>query len=440
MDNSALNISPLDGRYHDVVDPLRENFSEYGYMKQRFVLELEYLEFFLKVVKDEIITFDKTFSIQSYYDVKKIEAQTNHDVKAIEYYIQTRIEAKYHNFIHFGLTSHDIDNVSLLLNIKHVNETVMNRYLCGMVDKIKEYAESWKHIAMLSHTHGQPATPTTVGKELNVFAYRLRKQICELQQIEYYAKFGGAVGNLNAHKSALPNFEWPELMKSFMTNLGLVRDEYTTQLSNYDDLSKMLGIYQRINTILIDMCQDIWLYIGMNYFKLNVITSEIGSSTMPHKINPIQFENAEGNLGMANCLIQHMQTKLPVSRLQRDLTDSTVSRNIGTIYGHMYQSYCSIMKGLNRITPDETVIMEDLNKNYVVIAEAIQTHLKLLPNMTNSYEKLKDFCRGSYNLTKNDFDTFIDSLDCDSETKDQLKSITPSNYIGYAMKTTNQNL
>jgi adenylosuccinate lyase len=428
------SISPLDGRYKNSVEPLRDYFTEYALMKQRYILELKYLEFFLQTVKKEEQTFDKNFS-ESYYDsIKKIEKETNHDVKAVEYFIRTMVEEKYHNYIHFGLTSHDINNVSWIQNIKGANINVMLPELNCIKKNIYDFNSEWIDIPMLSHTHGQSASPTTLGKEFGVFGYRLAKQIDELQNLKYYAKFGGAVGNLNAHKSSIPHIYWPDEMTRFLSNIGIKRDLFTTQISNYDDLSKMLSIFQRINTILIDMCQDIWLYISMGYFKMRVVDKEVGSSTMPHKVNPIQFENAEGNLGLANSIIQHFQTKLPVSRLQRDLTDSTVMRNMGIIYGYMYQSYLSIQNGFSRLTPNKEIIESDLNNNYVVVAEAIQTHLKLDDNIKDSYEKLKGFCRNNSQLTREDLHMFIDTLCISDEKKNELKTITPQNYTGYTCK------
>jgi adenylosuccinate lyase len=433
---TSFAISPLDGRYSEICDPLREYFSEFAYIKQRYNLELRYLEFLIRLLhKDELCSLDcNDFDSDSFDKIKLIEKETNHDVKAIEYYIRTKVDKKWRNYIHFGLTSHDVDNTAVVLNMKNANSNVMFPHITQIIDKLEGFYDQWNNIPMLSHTHGQPASPTTMGKELMVFAYRLKKQLYELKTMNYFVKFGGAVGNMNAHKSALPQYNWRDELDAFIHNLGLVRDVFTTQLSNYDDLSKMLSHYQRINTIMIDMCQDIWLYVSMGYFKLKVVGNEVGSSTMPHKVNPIQFENAEGNLGMANCLIQHIETKLPVSKLQRDLIDSTITRNIGCVFGYMLQAYTSIMKGLSRIDIDVDKIEYDLNDNYVVIAEAIQTNLKLVPGMDGAYEKLKEFCRGNTKLTKQHFDKFIDSLWIDSDhdqLKQTLKSITPHSYTGY---------
>ena len=425
------NISPLDGRYCDYVAPLRDFFSEYALMRERYVLELKYLEYFLRLVKNVTIEFDKSFDENCYDEIKKFERETNHDVKAVEYFIRTKVDASFHNFVHFGLTSHDINNVSYVQNIRNANLNVMLPKIDEIQSSVTEFHSVWNNIPMLAHTHGQPASPTTLGKEFGVFAYRLSKQINDLKGLDYYVKFGGAVGNLNAHKASLPDIDWPSAMTNFMSGLNLKRDLFTTQLNNYDDLSKMLSIFQRINTILIDMCQDIWLYISKGYFQLQIVSNEVGSSTMPHKVNPIQFENAEGNLGLANAMIQHFETKLPVSRMQRDLTDSTVMRNIGTIYGYMLQSYLSIQKGFERLSANEHQIKMDLKNNFVVIAECIQTHLKLEPEVTDAYEKLKDFCRTSSKLEKEDFHKFIDTLSIEESKKKELKSIAPKNYIGY---------
>jgi adenylosuccinate lyase len=432
MDSHQLAISPLDGRYHGAMAPLRKYFSEYALMRERYFLELNYLEFFLQLTKNINVEFDKSFDEVSFKKIKSYEKETNHDVKAVEYYIRDCIDASYHNFIHFGLTSHDINNVSYMQNIKNANNKVMLPQLEAIRTQLRGFHSTWNALPMLAHTHGQPATPTTLGKEMAVFVGRLSKQMLDLEELAYYVKFGGAVGNLNAHCVSIPSVDWPTAMTTFMQTLGFKRDVFTTQITNYDDLSKMLSIFQRINTILIDMCQDIWLYISMGYFKLKVVALEVGSSTMPHKVNPIQFENAEGNLGLANSLIQHLQVKLPVSRMQRDLTDSTVMRNIGTVYGYMLQSYTSIQKGFERLSANEEKIASDLSNNYVVVAEAIQTCLKLDPNMTEAYEKLKDFCRNTSKiLGKEDFDVFIDGLNISDKQKTALKSITPHNYFGY---------
>jgi adenylosuccinate lyase len=425
------SICPLDGRYRDVCNPLREYFSEFAYVKQRYDLELRYLEFLIGLLEKESISFDSTFNDESFDQVKFFENETNHDVKAIEYYIRTKIDKKWWNYIHFGLTSHDVDNTAVIMNVMNANQNVMFPQISKIIEKIECFYDQWRDIPMIGHTHGQPASPTTMGKELMVFGYRLKKQLHELNLLKYHVKFGGAVGNLNAHKSALPNYDWLNEFDTFVHNLGLIRDVYTTQLSNYDDLSKMLSYYQRINTIMIDFCEDIWLYNSMKYFKLKVIDNEVGSSTMPHKVNPIQFENAIGNLGLANCIIQHMETKLPVSKLQRDLTDSTVTRNIGCVYGYMFQAYTSVLSGLDRIDINLDEMNADLNRNYVVIAEAIQTNLKLIPEISLAYEQLKDFCRGKSILGREDFNNFIDNLECDDETKLKLKMITPQTYTGY---------
>ena len=424
-------ICPLDGRYSDSCDPLREYFSEFAYMKQRYIIELKYLEFLILLLDGKNIQFDQSFDDESFKKIKEFEKETNHDVKAVEYYIRTKIDSCFWNYIHFGLTSHDVDNTSVVLNTKNANQNIMLPQITNIINRIETFYNDWIDVSMLGHTHGQPASPTTMGKEMMVFGYRLKKQIQDLDVMKYHVKFGGAVGNMNAHKSALPEYEWIHEFDSFIHNLGLVRDVYTTQLSNYDDLCKMLSCFQRINTIMIDMCQDIWLYISMGYFKLKTIGSEIGSSTMPHKVNPIQFENAEGNLGMANCMIQHMETKLPVSRLQRDLTDSTVTRNLGCVYGYMYQAYSSILKGFDRIDINQDLIYSDLLTNHVVVAEALQTHLKLVPGTTMMYEKLKDFCRGNPHFGKEEFNEFIDGLACSDELKLKLKEITPHTYTGY---------
>lgn len=433
----SFDICPIDGRYRNTNDPLREYFSEFGLMRCRYFLEIDYLFFFLKIIGKECPNISKTFDINDFLRIKEIEKETNHDVKAIEYYLREKIGNEFHNFIHFGLTSHDIDNVSVILNVKSANENVMFKEIDDIINILHNFYQKWGNTVMLSHTHGQPASPTTIGKEMEVFTFRLQKRVDEFKNLKYHCKFGGAVGNLNAHKSVFPDIDWIEKMDSFINSLNknevgiLCRDRYTTQLSNYDDLTCMLSIYQRINTILIDLCQDIWLYISLGYFKLAIVKNEVGSSTMPHKVNPIQFENAEGNLGLANALIQHLEIKLPVSRLQRDLTDSTVTRNIGVIYGYMLQALSSIKKGLNKLDVDEIKLKNDLDKNYVVVSEALLTHLRMQPQCSNPYEKLKTICRTHDNITADEIETFIDSLNVSSEIKAQLKQITPHNYCGY---------
>lgn len=446
-------ISPLDGRYGDKVVELQDYFSEFALVKRRVHLELNYLLFVLKVLgvdppdlttesMENVLNFDES----SYRRVKQIESITNHDVKAVEIFIRENMELRVREYVHIGLTSHDVNNVCVLLNIEECNRKVMYPLLENTMDILKGMATNWKDIPMLAHTHGQPATPTTLGKEIMVYWYRFSKQYRDLCDVTYYCKFGGASGNMNAHKYALgtkdngEKINWPQEMDDFISSLTPVdcrgqftRDQFTTQLSNYDDLSKLLGIYQRLNTIMIDMCQDMWLYISMRYFKLRVVQNEVGSSTMPHKVNPIQFENAEGNLKLANALIQFMQLKLPVSRLQRDLTDSTVIRNMGTIFGHILQSYKSILSGLSRIEPNGDFIAKDLADNYVVIAEGIQTKLRLYDSVENAYDTLKSITRTSVGGGGDSNDRLKDFIKSAAHTfQSEEEDLTPQNYIGFA--------
>ena len=427
------SITPIDGRYSKDTKVLQNYMSEYALMHKRYKVECDYLTFMCHILKLPTVEFDN-FNDESFREIKKIESITNHDVKAVEMYVRNKmpiyIASNIKELIHFGLTSHDINSLSYAINIKTCNENIIIPLLEQLVHVLETFYDAWKYVPLLSHTHGQPAVPSTLGKEIRVFSYRLSKQLSSLCTHKTTCKFGGAIGNLNGHKLVWPDIDWPNEISKFLSIYGICREKYTTQLSNYDNLSEMLSILQRINTILIDLCQDLWLYISMEYFHLKIIEGEVGSSTMPHKVNPIHFENAEGNLGLANSLIQFMETKLPTSRLQRDLTDSTVMRNIGTIYGYQLKAYTSISKGLRRLEINRDKIKQDLQNNYVVIAEAIQLLLRV-HGYNNAYEKVKNFTRSHTQITKKLMHDFINELEINDELKNKLQELDPFSYIGY---------
>jgi adenylosuccinate lyase len=446
--SNLLSISPLDNRYWNKVKELSDYFSEYGIIKSRFAVEILYYEYLLKILdyqqlistdclKDLILKFNKNDALA----IKKIEETTNHDVKAIEYYIQESGVIEYPHLVHFGLTSADVSSLALTNTIRNsINENIIPS-IETMLLILEINTNNWKNIPMLSRTHGQPATPTTVGKELKVFYYRLNNQLEELTKIKFSTKFGGAVGNLNAHMVSFPNINWEETFNKFVKSFGISRQKYTTQIENYDDMSSLFNNLNRICNILIDLCRDIWSYISMNYFKLKVVQNEVGSSTMPHKVNPINFENAEGNLMLASTLFTFLANKLPISRLQRDLSDSTVSRNIGVAFGHLLLAIKSINIGLKKIYPDEKVIESDLNKNSIVLAEAIQTLLRKEGN-SNAYDIIKDITRGE-NITwenlKDIFKTnlnekYKDSLKVSEETYKIIDNLKINDYIGNSNK------
>ena len=437
------NLSPLDNRYKSITEPLLDYFSESAFFKYRIKVELEYFRNLGNLNLEEINIdnfefLDKiinNYDENSYIKIKENEKLIKHDVKAIEYYLRSEFtnygEERHNSFIHFGLTSQDVNNTGYSLSLKDCIDKLYIPELVKIILSLKNYSKKWNNITMISRTHGQPAVPTTFGKELNVFRYRLSNQLDILNNTKHYGKFGGASGNLNAHKVAYPHINWIEFANKFIESLGLQRSEYTTQIDNYDNLSVIFDCLKRINSVLIDFCQDIWLYISMDYLKQKINKNEVGSSTMPHKVNPINFENAEGNLKLADSLLEFFSRKLPVSRLQRDLTDSTVLRNTGVIFGHILVSFNNILQGLNKLEINEDKIKADLSNNYVVITEGIQTILRKY-NHEDAYEKLKEFSRKHKKISKNDIDLFIEELNVSKNIKHELKSITVNNYRGYA--------
>jgi adenylosuccinate lyase len=439
-------ISPIDGRYRDKTVALAEYFSEFALMRYRVRVEVEYFITLcelplpqLKGVKPEI--FDllrnmyKNFSEADATRVKEIESVTNHDVKAIEYFLKEQFDKlggldSYKEFIHFGLTSQDINNTSVPLSLKEALAQVYYPQIEELISVLKGYADEWKDIPMLAKTHGQPASPTRLGKEIMVYVYRMQNQLESLKACKLTAKFGGATGNFNAHHVAYPEIDWRAFGNKFVAEkLGLEREQYTTQISNYDYLAAVFDAMRRINTIMIDLCRDFWMYISMEYFKQKIKAGEVGSSAMPHKVNPIDYENAEGNLGMANTILMHLSTKLPVSRLQRDLTDSTVLRNIGVPMGHMIVAIQSTLKGLHKVLLNEKVIISDLDNCWSVVAEAMQTILRR-EGYPNPYEALKALTRTNKSITKDSIENFINELQVNEIVKKELRAITPHNYTG----------
>lgn len=435
-------ISPIDGRYRKQLEHLDKYFSEYALIKQRVVVEVAY--FFSLAEKKFFILSPKTkkyleklidiFSLADAEKIKKIEATTNHDVKAVEYFLKEELtnagSANIKEWIHFGLTSQDINNTAIPMLWKAAVENEYLPSIAELVTILKLFANDWKNIAMLAHTHGQPASPTTLGKEVMVFVERINNQLNQFKHIPFTVKFGGATGNFNAHVSAFPKVDWIKFANEFVENkLGLKRQQFTTQIEHYDMLSAHFDNIKRINTILIDLCRDLWQYVSMDYFKQKINKNEVGSSAMPHKINPIDFENAEGNLGLANALLEHLSAKLPISRLQRDLTDSTVIRNIGMPFAHTILAIQSIKKGLDKLILNEPKIKEDLGNNWAVVAEAIQTILRR-ENYPEPYEVLKALTRNNSVLNKDAIHKFIGSLKVSLSVKKELKKITPHNYIG----------
>ena len=438
-------ISPVDGRYSTKVENLRNYFSEYALIKYRLLVEVEYFLALLPLKLKPLKTFpdDKETIMRSWYqeftekdaeNIKDIEAKTNHDVKAVEYFIKEKLAQNglgtFGEMIHFGLTSQDINNTAIPLSLKEGLETVYDPILLQVKEQLQGMARSWSDIPMLSHTHGQPASPSTLGKELFVFADRISMQFVTLQDEPHYAKFGGAVGNLNAHKVTFPDVDWVEFADDFLHRLGLKRIAFTTQIDHYDFLARILQHLKRINTILIDFCRDIWTYISMGYFSQKTVAGEVGSSTMPHKVNPIDFENAEGNLGIANAIFTFLIDKLPVSRLQRDLTDSTVLRNLGVPIGHSIIALHSLVKGLNKLQVNRSRIDQDLESNWAVVSEAYQSILRR-EGIDQPYELLKDFTRGKSYLTKENLQEFVTTLKVSEEVKTEMLAITPQNYLGY---------
>lgn len=438
-------ISPIDGRYHGKTKPLVDYFSEYALIKYRVFVEIQYFIALVQHPVPQLEHFDgdkvdllneifENFQLPDALEIKKIEKTTNHDVKAVEYYLKKEFDrlgvSDYKEFIHFGLTSQDVNNTAIPLSLKHAMENVYLPMLDQVIAKLKDLSAEWSGIPMLAHTHGQPASPTTLGKEFYVFVERLENQKKLLLNIPYQAKFGGATGNFNAHVVAYPAIDWKKFGNYFVEEyLGLTRAQYTTQIEHYDYLAALFMAQKRINTILIDLCRDVWTYISMEYFKQRVIAGEVGSSAMPHKVNPIDFENAEGNCGMANAIFTHLADKLPVSRLQRDLTDSTVLRNIGVPVGHSIIAFQSILKGLDKLLLNETALKADLDKNWMVVSEAIQNILRR-EGYPQPYEALKALTRGKAQVSQEDIHRFIDQLDIEPIIKEELKVITPENYLG----------
>ena len=440
-----LAISPIDGRYNRQTELLGSYFSENALMKYRTHVEIEYFISLCEIPipqlkdfpKDKIETLRKivtNFDIEDGKKIKEIEAVTNHDVKAVEYFIKRKFDKlqleQYKEFIHFGLTSQDINNTAFPMMWKNALQEVYIPALESLCNKLSELSNEWSDVPMLARTHGQPASPTRLGKEIKVFEYRLITQLEALKSIPHTAKFGGATGNFNAHQVAYPQIDWKEFGKKLLsTKLGLIREEYTTQISNYDQLSASFDAVKRIHTILIDMTRDLWQYISMDYFKQKIKAGEVGSSAMPHKVNPIDFENAEGNLGIANALLEHLSAKLPISRLQRDLTDSTVTRNIGVPMAHGLIALKSTTKGLNKLLLNRDKISIDLEDNWAVVAEAIQTILRR-EGYPEPYEALKELTRKNEQITEESIRAFINQLDVNDTIKEELKSINPHNYTG----------
>jgi len=441
--NPLTAISPVDGRYFEVVKPLTPYFSEYGLIRYRVQIEIEYfialsgmvpeLEDFPVHKLNDLRKIYKNFAQAHATEIKEIEKITNHDVKAVEYYIKKQFEKlgldDFKEFIHFGLTSQDINNTSIPLLLKEFLEHDYVTVVNTLLSKLNALAKEWKDIPMLAHTHGQPATPTRLGKEVMVFAARLEKQLMQLKTIPHSAKFGGATGNLNAHHVAYPAIDWNHFADEFCKHLGLSRSYPTTQIEHYDNLAAMFDALKRINTVLIDFSRDVWQYISMEYFKQKIKEGEIGSSAMPHKVNPIDFENAEGNLGFANAIFEYLSGKLPISRLQRDLTDSTVLRNVGVPLAHSFVALQSLLKGLSKLELNESAIHRDLDDNWAVVAEAIQTILRK-EGYPNPYEALKSLTRKNHKVTRESLSEFIDGLSIKDEVKKKLKELTPFNYIG----------
>jgi adenylosuccinate lyase len=439
---SLTAISPVDGRYRKHVQHLDEYFSEYALIKYRVLVEIEYFFFledkkFFKLshkARKHLKKLEEDFGLEDAQEIKQIEYTTNHDVKAVEYFLKNELEksggAQVKEWIHFGLTSQDINNTAIPLLWKHAIEYEYLPSLLNLNAQLKLLAREWKDIPMLAHTHGQPASPTKMGKEIMVFAERIENQIEQLINVPFTAKFGGATGNFNAHHAAFPKLDWIKLANEFVEKiLGLTRMQYTTQIEHYDSLAAQFDCMKRINNILIDLCRDVWTYISMEYFKQKLRKNEVGSSAMPHKINPIDFENAEGNMGIANAVFEHLSSKLPISRLQRDLTDSTVLRNIGVPFAHTLVAFKSIEKGLNSLIINDSKIYADLDNNWAVVSEAIQTVLRK-ENYPNPYEALKQLTRGNNNINKKSIHQFIDELKISDELKKELKKISPHNYTG----------
>ena len=438
-------ISPIDGRYRDKVEGLANYFSESALIRYRVMVEVEYFIALCELPLPQLRGFDPAlfdslkeiyldFTVEDAQKIKDIEKVTNHDVKAVEYFIKERFDAlnlhEYKEFIHFGLTSQDINNTAVPCSFRDAIHDVYYPVIDELIAKLEELAEEWKDVPMLAKTHGQPASPTRLGKEIRVFVYRLTKQLELLKKVACSGKFGGATGNFNAHNVAYPEIDWTAFANKFLTEkLKIEREQYTTQISNYDNFAAVFDNLRRINNIVVDLDRDFWTYISMTYFKQKIKAGEVGSSAMPHKVNPIDFENSEGNLGIANAVLDHLSNKLPISRLQRDLTDSTVLRNIGVPLAHTIIAFKSTLKGLNKLIINKAAIEADLEDNWAVVAEAIQTILRR-EAYPNPYEALKALTRTNSKVTQASIAEFIDTLDVSAELKEQLKQISPSNYTG----------
>ena len=443
--HSLLAVSPVDGRYASKTEALRPYFSEYALIRYRIRVEIEYYIALCRIPLPQLADVDNSLfpAMRKIYEdltpeqaaeVKEIEKTTNHDVKAVEYFIKRRFKElgleKWSEFVHFGLTSQDINNTSQPLMLKEALENVYMPALQAVLDTISVMAEQWKDIPMLAKTHGQPASPTRLGKEFKVYQVRLEEQLRQFSQLTYPAKFGGATGNMNAHKVAFPDIDWVTFGNDFVASLGLRRSFPTTQIEHYDNLASIFDCLRRINTILIDLCRDIWTYISMEYFRQKVKKNEVGSSAMPHKVNPIDFENAEGNLGMADAVLTFLSMKLPISRLQRDLTDSTVLRNVGVPVAHGLIAFASLSKGLGKLILNEDALHADLERNWAVIAEAVQTILRR-EGYPNPYETLKALTRTGAGIDEETMENFINTLAVSDSVKDELRAITPWSYTGF---------
>ena len=443
--HSLLAVSPVDGRYASKSEPLRAYFSEFALIRYRIRVEIEYFIALCEIPLPQLADVDhEKFSMmrdiylnltpEQAMEVKEIEKTTNHDVKAVEYFIKRHFHEmgldKWSEFVHFGLTSQDINNTSQPLMLKEAMEHVYMPALHEVLSLISEMAEKWSNVPMLAKTHGQPASPTRLGKEFKVYQVRIEEQLRQFSQLTYPAKFGGATGNMNAHKVAYPHVDWISFGENFVASLGLKRSFPTTQIEHYDNLAAIFDCLRRINTILIDFSRDIWTYISMEYFKQKVNKNEVGSSAMPHKVNPIDFENAEGNLGMADAIFTFLSMKLPISRLQRDLTDSTVLRNVGVPVAHGLIAFASLTKGLGKLILNEEAIQADLHRNWAVVAEAIQTVLRR-EGYPNPYETLKALTRTGSVIDENTIETFINGLDVNEQVKEELRTITPWSYTGF---------
>ncbi|MBP3251035.1 MAG: adenylosuccinate lyase [Prevotella sp.] len=447
MELSLLTaVSPIDGRYRGKTEPLAEYFSEYALVRYRVRVEIEYFIALCELPLPQLQNFNhqlfeplrdiyRKFTPAEAQRVKDIEKVTNHDVKAVEYYIKEELDKmggfeQYKEFIHFGLTSQDINNTSVPLSVKEALEQVYVPMLQELIEQLNDYAQEWKNVPMLAKTHGQPASPTRLGKEVMVYVYRLEEQLRSLQDTPVTAKFGGATGNFNAHHVAYPGYDWREFGNQFVSEkLGLEREQYTTQISNYDWLAAIFDALRRINTIVIDLDRDFWMYISMDYFKQKIKAGEVGSSAMPHKVNPIDYENSEGNMGMANAVLAFLAQKLPVSRLQRDLTDSTVLRNVGVPMGHALIGFQSTLKGLRKLILNEDKIHADLENTWAVVAEGIQTILRR-EAYPHPYEALKQLTRTNQTMTEQTIHEFIQTLNVSDSVKQELMAITPWSYTG----------